>query len=159
MQKDQRSRDLARIHILGNQIFAGRGEYEDCLFTLASVKSAADLGHEKRQAVLAHFENIARAKGIAVKRAGAFKAGKRTAGPTGVPRNVAPDRAALMSKLDAQLAARGLTRAYVEGSMLKRIAGVDKLEFAMPDGLRKVVAAMNYAQRRSDLAQQAGVPV
>lgn len=140
MMKAQRTRDLARIHILGKAIFADRGEYEDCLWSVATVRSSADLGHEKRQKVLDHFENLARIKGVDVKT-------RRPASATGVPRNVAPDRAGLMAKIDAQLTALGKTRVYVEGQMLRRLAGVDKLEFATPQGLLKLVQALAYAQR------------
>lgn len=143
--KEQRTRDLARIHILAKAIFgADRDAYEDCLFAVATVRSSADLGHEKRQKLLDHLENLAVRSGIEVKR--------RTPpgrSPSGVPRDVAADRSRLMAKIGAQLSALGKTREYVEGRMLRRIAGVDKLEFATPQSLLKLVAALAYAQQNA----------
>jgi phage gp16-like protein len=56
-----------------------------------------------------------------------------------------------LAKIDAQLAAAGRTRTYLEGGespLVKRIAGVDALEFADEEGLRKLVAALTYDANR-----------
>jgi phage gp16-like protein len=136
--KDQRSADLARIHILATEIWGKDDDaYRDNLFAVASVRSAAKLGHAGRQRVLEHFNNLAR-----------ITRGEPAQAATDVPRNVAADRARLMGKIDAQLRALGKTRVYLEGSMLKRITGVDKLEFVTPDKLYKVVAALAMHQKR-----------
>lgn len=61
-----------------------------------------------------------------------------------------------LAKIDAMLNAAGRTRAYLEGGaspLVKRIAGVDALEFADEDGLHKLVAALTYdAKRRKQRA-------
>jgi len=69
------------------------------------------------------------------------------------PNNPAPDKAALMGKIEAQLADMGLPWHYLTSarhgkSMCQRLAGVDALEFATPAGLSKIVAALAYRQKK-----------
>jgi phage gp16-like protein len=75
-------------------------------------------------------------------------------GPHGrVPNRPTLDRAALLSKIEAQLADMKLPWGYLTSSkygksMVRRLAGVDALEFASPDGLHKIVAALAYRQKK-----------
>lgn len=69
------------------------------------------------------------------------------------PNKPAPDKAALMGKIEAQLADMGLPWHYLTSakhgkSMCQRLAGVDALEFATPAGLSKIVAALAYRQKK-----------
>jgi len=69
------------------------------------------------------------------------------------PNAPAPDKAALMGKIEAQLADMGLPWHYLTSarhgkSMVQRLAGVDALEFATPAGLSKIVAALAYRQQK-----------
>lgn len=143
--KNQRAADLARIHILASEIWSGdEAAYRDCLQAIANVRSSKDLGHAGRQRVLEHFNNLARRQ-----------RGEAARPSTGVPRHVAPDRARLMGKIDRQLAHMGRTRDYLEGSMLKRLTGIDALEFTPPEGLIKVVAALAMQIKRDDARRAA----
>lgn len=59
----------------------------------------------------------------------------------------APDRDALLRKLEAQLAAAGRTLDYLEGGtepLVKRICKVDRVAFCTPAMLGKLVAALAY---------------
>lgn len=79
---------------------------------------------------------------------------KRTGYDSGrKPNKPAPDKAALMGKIEAQLADMGLPWHYLTSakhgkSMCQRLAGVDAMEFATPAGLSKIVAALAYRQKR-----------
>ena len=69
------------------------------------------------------------------------------------PNKPAPDKAALMGKIEAQLADMKLPWTYLTSSkrgpsMVQRLAGVDALEFATPAGLQKIVAALAYRQKK-----------
>lgn len=69
------------------------------------------------------------------------------------PTRPALDKAALMSKIEAQLADMKLPWHYLTSakhgkSMVQRLAGVDALEFATADGLKKIVAALAYKQKK-----------
>lgn len=60
-------------------------------------------------------------------------------------------RAQYLAKIDAQLAAAGRTRTYIEGGaqpLVKRICGVDALEFCDEDMLKKLIAALAYDAKR-----------
>lgn len=74
------------------------------------------------------------------------KRGRKPAVPT-------QDKAALMRKIEAQLADMHLPWGYITSSktgksMCQRLAGVDALEFADPRGLGKIVAALAYRQKK-----------
>lgn len=59
----------------------------------------------------------------------------------------APDREALVRKLEAQLAAAGRTLDYLEGGtepMVKRICKVDRVAFCTPPMLGQLIAALAY---------------
>lgn len=63
------------------------------------------------------------------------------------------DKAALMGKIEALLADMKLPWNYITHSktgvsMCQRLAGVDALEFATPAGLRKIIAALAYRQKK-----------
>lgn len=146
-----RKNDLAAIHIRKGELGLGDDEYRDLLFSIARVRSAGDLDFAGRRQVLDHFAKIAQARGITL---------KPTPRRTGVPRRseVEGDRAELMAKINAQLLDLGLARNYLEHaqpgrpSMIRRIAGVDALDFATPAGLTKLIVALKMHQQRKQEA-------
>lgn len=76
------------------------------------------------------------------------------------PAAAAPSKAALMSKIEALLADQKLPWGYLTStkhgkSMVQRLAGVDALEFAEPAGLKKIVAALSYRQKKQAEKAQA----
>lgn len=70
------------------------------------------------------------------------------------PNRPAADKAALMSKIEAQLADMKLPWTYLTStkhgkSMVQRLSGVDALEFAEPRGLKNIIAALAYRQNKT----------
>lgn len=66
--------------------------------------------------------------------------GRQTAEP-------APERAALIGKINAQLAEAERTIAYADG-MARRMFKVERVEWCDPDQLRRLVAALAYDAKR-----------
>ena len=136
---DSRRRDLARIHILAAELGMDTHdqnpecEYRAMLWTLGRVRSAADLDHAGRQAVLDHL-------------------GKRKGTPAPRPERggrpaFSAECGALGAKLDKQLEAAALPWSYAAG-IAKRMFNVEHLEWCRPEQLRKIVAALEYSARR-----------
>lgn len=67
-------------------------------------------------------------------------AGRQTAEP-------APERAALIGKIERQLAEAERTIAYADG-MARRMFKVERVEWCDPDQLRRLVAALAYDAQR-----------
>lgn len=67
-------------------------------------------------------------------------AGRQTAEP-------APERAALIGKIERQLAEAERTIAYADG-MARRMFQVERVEWCDPDQLRRLVAALAYDAKR-----------
>lgn len=123
-----RNRELARIHCLAKELGLARDEYEDVLFTQARVRSAGDLDYAGRRKVIEHLAARAAAHGE-----WAFIA------------RAAKDRQAMLSKIRNQVGGRG--KRYADG-MARHMFGVDRIEFCVPDQLRRVVAALEYDRGR-----------
>lgn len=134
---DARRRDLAEIHIAKKALGMEDDAYRDMLWTVARVRSAADLDHAGRRAVLDHLRKC----GFRPRPAPATVRdhGKKPAVPA--------DRQALVDKLEALLAAAGRPWKYA-ASMAKRMFHVDQLEWASAEQLRKLIAALEYDRRR-----------
>ncbi|MFG6462287.1 phage protein GemA/Gp16 family protein [Roseateles sp. DXS20W] len=133
-----RNAALAQIHIAKAQLMkAGLlddDSYRDMLFAQARVRSAAELDHAGRARVLAHMTRL----GAKLGHAGKPFAGKKR--PL--------DRQAQLDKIEALLADAGRSWAYLTKAMVKRICGVDALEFCTTDHLGKLIAALTYDQQR-----------
>lgn len=127
--KTPRNRDLAKIHVAKKQLALSDADYRAMLWTVARVKSSADLDAHGRRRVLEHMA----ARGFKSARPGLDN-------PTGI-------RAPLLSKIRAMLADARLPDGYGD-AIAKKVAKVDRLEFADVQGLRKVVAALEYRRRR-----------
>lgn len=133
---DIRQRELGKIHILAKQAGMDDDAYRLMLREVGGVASSKDLSPLGRGKVLNH---LARLTGQADPNAGR-------------PANLA--ERPLLQKIGALLADAGRPWHYVTGggksgqSMVQRLAGVDRLEFATDEGLRKIVAALEYDKRR-----------
>lgn len=127
-------------------------EYRSMLWAVARVHSAAALDWAGRRKVLDHLKGLMAARGIPLK-----------PGPNaGKPANVKPGLIPLMGKIAALLADMKLPWKYLTSSkagppMLKRLAGVDRIEWADADGLRAIVAAL--ARRQAKLRENPPSPV
>ena len=136
MSRSSRHRQLAAIHLAARDLGLDRPAYEDILFTVARVRSAADLDAAGRAAVLDHF----RARG--------WKPSRTNHRHPGRPQNLdSEDRGPQLRKVGALLAEAGLPWAYADG-IAKRMFGIERLQFCQPDQLQKVIAALVYDQRR-----------
>lgn len=132
---DQRKRELAMIHVAKKDLGMDDETYRQMLWTIARVKSAADLDSAGRKQVIDHLKGC----GFRVKR-------KRSVRPGG-------SRAPLLAKIRALLGKnRGDEYALgILANMHGKEAAPDRLEWASPEQLRKVVAALNYdAKRRKE---------
>lgn len=126
-----RKRQLAQIHLAAKELGMDDDTYRDMLWTVARVRSARDLDAPGRRAVIDHLVKL----GHKPKRRG------RT-------RTTAP-RESLASKIRAQLAAQDLSAKYADG-IAKQMFKVERWEWCAPDQLRKIVAALEYRQRKAE---------
>lgn len=131
---DLRNRELAAIHIAKAQLGLDRATYEDMLWTVARVRSAADLDFAGRKQVLDHLQ------------AQGFQSRRRRAGPP--PANLySQERGPLLRKIEALLAASGRHWFYADG-IAKRMFKIELVRWCAPDQLHKVVAALEYDAKR-----------
>lgn len=126
---DTRARELGMIHVAKKQLRLDDDVYRDMLWSIARVRSAADLDAAGREAVIAHL------KGRGFK-----STTKRRARPPA-------DRAALVAKIRALLIAADRADAYADG-IAKHMFRVERFEWCDPDQLRRIVAALNYDAKR-----------
>lgn len=132
---DIRKRELAQIHVGAKALGMDptdkdiSSEYRAMLWTVARVRSAADLDWAGRKKVLDHLK----AKGFKV---------KSRAAP-------AANKAGLVSKIRALLIALGnKSDAYADG-MARHMFGIERFEWCDPAQLRKIIAALGYQQKRA----------
>ena len=135
-----RSANLAKIHIAKKQLGMDDATYRAMLQSHGGVTSSKDLTLISAAKVLAHLERC----GFKPK---AANTGKRPI--------TTSDRAALMSKVEAQLCDAGRPWSYVDG-MAQKMFKVDKASWLSAEQLMKVVAALAYyAKRRAKTARAA----
>lgn len=133
---DQRRRELAKIHIGAKELGMDDDAYRDMLFTVARVRSAADLDAAGRHEVLDHLK----ACGFKPKR------GKRTY--PGRPHNLQSDaRGPQLGKIEALLADASRPWAYADG-IAKKMFHVDRVTFCKAEQLGKIIAALIYDAKR-----------
>lgn len=130
MTTDRRA-DLAKIHLARKQLGMDEETYRDMLWTVARVRSAADLDAHGRRVVIEHL-----------KRCGARFTRKRRIRPAGEKRDQ-------LAKIQAFLAEARRPDSYADG-MSKRMFGVEKVEWCTPEQLGKIIAALAYDARRHD---------
>lgn len=132
---DMRRRELAMVHIAVKQLGLDDVTYRQMLWSVARVRSSADLDSAGRKSVLDHL----RARG--------FKPQAKSAGK---PRPRPPaDRVPMVRKINAMLRAQGREAAYADG-MAKRMFGVDRYEWLNGDQMRRLVAALVYDAKRRE---------
>lgn len=133
---DAKRRELAMIHIAKKQLRMDDETYRTMLFTIARVRSAADLDFTGRKRVLEHLKS----RGF-------------TSRPGKTPRPDRPknmndaDRGPSLKKIEAMLAEAGRPWAYADG-MAKRMFHVEKVAWCNVDQLHSIVAALVYDQQR-----------
>lgn len=131
---DIRKRELAQIHIAKAELGLDDATYRAMLWTIARVKSAADLDWTGRKRVLDHLA----AKGFKPKT-------KRRPTP-------AKSKAALVGKIRALLIAAGnRPDAYADG-IARRMFAVERFEWCEVPQLQKIVAALSYDANRKKTA-------
>jgi phage gp16-like protein len=138
-----RRAELAAIHVAKRQLSLDDVTYRTMLFTLTRKRSAGDLDHAERQAVIEHL----RKRGFVredVKAAARADHGR----PHGTKPSVPADRIALVNKIEALLADAARPWNYVR-SMASRMFGL-QLEWCSADQLRRLVAALEYDRQRRE---------
>lgn len=135
---DRRRRELARIHILAQQLGMAREQYEAVLWTVARVHSSKELDSHGRQQVIQHMEQRAKDLGITVDRR------KK------VRERVGDDRAPMLGKVLRLLGERD--EAYALGVLQQMFgkAAPAKLEWANHEQLRALIAALSKDRQRRE---------
>lgn len=136
------------VHAACRQLGMDEDTRRDMLQTVAGVRSTTLLSLDSCDTVLDHLRRV-----------GAALKPKRNVGQhPGTPESCRPGAHFLMDKIEAQLADMKLPWAYA-ATILKHVSatqkisksGVDALEWATPDHLHKVVAALTYEQQKREL--------
>ena len=131
----QRRAELARIHILADELGLDREQYEAVIWTHGRVESSALLDSHGRGAVIKHLAaQVARKNGT-----------ERTVNGR-APRTLATRP--MLRKIEAQLAEAKRAWEYAE-SLVQRICGKDALEFCSDEELGKIIAALAVDARRN----------
>ncbi|MDO9625162.1 MAG: regulatory protein GemA [Pseudomonas sp.] len=125
---------LAKIHVAKAQLGLDDETYRALLARIAGVRSAKDLNTRQIGAVLAEFERLG-FKPLPTKKAGR-KAPK-----------AAPDKAAMIVKIEAYLAEAKRPWAYAD-AMALRMFKVERVEWCDGDQLRRLIAALGYDAKR-----------
>lgn len=142
MKTESRRSLLAKVHIAAKALGLDDETYRDMLEALTGKRSAGKL--TEKQLVLV----------VAALRAKGWNDGDpRPARKKPAPR-ATPGCAPLLGKIEALLADAGRPWAYAAG-MAQRMYQVERLEWAKPEQLRGIIAALvKDARRRASRAQQ-----
>ena len=141
---DQRRRELAAIHVAKKALALEDGTYREMLFTVARVRSAADLDHAGRKAVIEHL----RARGFRPRLAPA------TVTEHGRKPAVQAELQPRVNKIEALLADAGLPWKYAH-AIGGRMFNVKQLEWLRAEQLRAVVTALVKRAGRRRAAREA----
>lgn len=138
MTSDWRKNMLAKIHVAKKQLALSDEDYRDTIETLFGERSAAKLNNRHLEDLLRHFSS----KGFEERTVRARK------GDKAAPSEKDMNRKAMLSKIEAQLSEIGSQQGKhvpweYPAAILKRMFKVDKLEWAKPDQLRAVIAALH----------------
>lgn len=122
----------------------------DMLRQVVGVDSTTKLTMDTAETVLKHLRSVG-----AVRPTKARNVGQHP----GTPSKSRPGTGGLISKIEAQLADMGLAWEYAR-QIMKRVSGgwqqegkigIEAFEFAPPDALKKVIAALAYEQEKRQL--------
>lgn len=142
LARDHRNSDLAKIHVAKKQLNMSDEDYRAMLWTQGRVTSSADLDHAGRQRVLAHLK----ACGFKPTQA---KNPKRPQRPT-----PAPEKLKLIRRIRAQLISLDhLPDTYADG-IAHQMFGLQFYEWATPDQLHAITAALAVEQRKRGAPQR-----
>ncbi len=132
--KQARNRELGRIHILKAELNLDRDQYEEVLWAVARVESAANLDDYGRREVIKHLEAHAKAK-----------RGVKTY--PGRPANADANQRTQLRKIEAYLTDAG--RPWEYGlSMAWRMYKRERLEFCGEHELAGIIAALEADARK-----------
>lgn len=144
-----RKSDLARIHMAKKDLGLDDDTYRDILFTVARVRSSAELDFTGRKRLIEHFRKCG----------WTGNSGNQAAKPGAAPRRARPKRptpaadvAVMCRKVRAQLISLGrLPDTYADG-IARQMFQVDFYEWLKPDQLHALVAALAKEQERKGVA-------
>lgn len=137
----QRRKELAKIHLLAQQLQMDRDTYEAMLFAQARVESAKDLDQHQRGQVIEHLQAL-------VDRQGGKSNPQR-------PHNFEAKHRAELTKIEALLADDGKPWSYALG-MARRMYRKERMEFCAPHELMGLIAALEkQALKRLSAALEA----
>jgi phage gp16-like protein len=134
-----RRKELAQIHMAAQQLGMDtsdkdeNSEYRSMLFTVARVRSSADLDYAGRTAVLAHLKSR-----------GAKLGGKR---PGQAHKQLAQDKAAIERKIGALLKQLDADWPYAYGTAKRIFPDVARFEFLTVEQMGKVASALERTVR------------
>lgn len=137
MSEEKRKKEIRLIQIAKRKLNMDEDVYRGHLREIGGVESSTELDAAGRGRLLDLFYRLG-----FVSTARKNRAAKGSMNP-------APDRAALLGKIDALLLSQGRNRRYIEPGMVRRICKVDALEFCDAMQLRKLVAALEYDKQRN----------
>ena len=142
LARDHRNGDLSRIHIAKKQLALSEEDYRLILLKHGGASSSKDLDHAGRQRVLEYFKFL----GFKPK---ALSNAKRPARPT-----PAPEKVKLVRRIRAQLISLDrLPDTYADG-IAHQMFGLQFYEWATPDQLHAISAALGAMQRKKGVALQ-----
>ena len=142
LARDHRNGDLAKIHVAKKSLSMSDEDYRAMLWTQGRVHSSADLDHAGRQRVLDHL------KACGFKPAAA-KNTKRPQRPT-----PAPEKLKIIRRIRAQLISLDrLPDTYADG-IAHQMFGLQFYEWATPDQLHAITAALAVEQRKRGAPQR-----
>jgi len=141
---------LAKVHIAKVRLGLSEDEYRNLLEDRFDVASARELSTSRLESLLEHFGRLGWRPEPGLRR--------RSRTTPHAPKKRPDDRSALLSKIEALLADKGAGQArYVPrnyaAAILKRMYGVERLEWARPEHLRGVIAALSRDGRRRRAAE------
>ena len=138
------------VHAAARQLNMDEDARREMLHQVAGVRSTSDLTMDKAKAVLDHLRKVGAVRpGKPARNVGEHPGTPRTNHRTG----------ALVGKIEAQLADMGLAWEYGR-QILRRVSGgwqqegqlgKEAFEFATPEDLKKVIAALAYEQDKRAL--------
>lgn len=137
--KNQRQRDLAKIHIGRKQLGMDDQTYRELLRSVAGVESAADLDAQGRGKVLAHLAK----SGFKT----SSKPGRGFAGKPDFKKLEGTGKLAMIRKIEAYLAEAKRPWSYAHG-MAKRMFKVERVQWCGPGQLHRIISALEYDARR-----------
>ena len=144
MAKNPRGRELSIIHVAKSQLGMDDDTYRDMLWTIARVRSAADLDSHGRNQVIKHLKSLG-FKARPLRKVGRYP---------GHPGEVGQQRMALVDKVEALLASMKLPWSYADG-IATQMFKIEKVRFCNSKQLNALIAALSNRQKKLQREQNA----